>query len=341
MIALPRRIRLIFGWMAAALIIASAILQIRAQPTPGLSILACTVCVAVHYWLFTDRDPDRMPLVKSVLGTAGGCAIVLLATDALDPARDTYRSGGWYVTAIACIAVTLHWHRRRAFAWLLLGFLTVHLLLWAGPQGVIAFAVPTTVLLVLVLVGGAWAVERTAEDMRKFSAAERTAAEYRAVQDAYHFERELRLGTTSRLALPMLQRIADAGGRVDPADRAECRVLEQTIRDEIRGGRLLNDALRDQIIAHRRNGAVVQVNDDGGIDDIDPALIDPMLTRIAEAIDGLQSDRIIIRTASADSPKALSVVATSTDPVAAALGLDDGDDTVDLWLEFDRPGAVV
>ena len=85
----------------------------------------------------------------------------------------------------------------------------------------------------------------------------------------------------------------------------------------------------------------MHVNDDGGIDDVDACAMEPLLARVAEALAGLTSDRIIIRTAPRDSDKALSVVAMSVDPMAAALGVDDGDDDqVDLWLELDRPVVV-
>ena len=116
-------------------------------------------------------------------------------------------------------------------------------------------------------------------------------------------------------------------------------MLEQTIRDEIRGRRLLNEALRDQVIEHRRRGAFVQVLDDGGLDDVDPALMEPILDRAAEAISRLHSDRIIIRTAPKDSDKSLTVVAITIDATAAALGLDDEGEEVDLWLELPRPEA--
>ena len=150
----------------------------------------------------------------------------------------------------------------------------------------------------------------------------------------------MRLATTARLASGMLHRIAAASDGLTDEDRFECRVLEQTIRDEIRGRRLLNDAVRAQVVTHRRRGALVQVNDDGGIDDLPVELLEPMLAQIAEAITGLASDRIIIRTAPRDSDKAITVVAMSTDPVAAALGVDDDEEQVDLWLELDRPVLV-
>ncbi|WP_375407470.1 hypothetical protein [uncultured Amnibacterium sp.] len=337
MIALPRRFILIMGWVSMTFVVTFAIVQIRTQTVPGPSIAALVLFAGVFLLLFVDRDPDRLPRWKAALGTVAGAAVPVLGTVAVDPLRDSYDSGGWSVRAAGCMVVVLYWRRREPLAWLLTAALVAHTMLWAGPGGLDRFSVSRTVLLVAVLAGGGWALQRTTRDMQRSSAAERREIEYLAAQDAYHAERQLRFVTTGRLAAPMLQRIADARGRLDPADRAECRVLEETIRDEIRGRRLLNDVLRDRIMALRRRGSIVQVNDDGGIDDLEPAVVDPMLTRVAEAIAPLTSDRIVIRTSAADSPSALTVVATSSDPIAAALGLDDGDDRVDLWLEIDRP----
>jgi hypothetical protein len=73
------------------------------------------------------------------------------------------------------------------------------------------------------------------------------------------------------------------------------------------------------------------------VDELDPAVLEPLLTQVAQALSALRSDRIIIRTAPRDSDKAVTVVAMSTDPVAAALGVDDDEEQVDLWLELERP----
>ena len=91
------------------------------------------------------------------------------------------------------------------------------------------------------------------------------------------------------------------------------------------------------MIAARRRGAFVQVLDDGGLDDVEPAAMEPVLDRMAEAIAGITSDRIIIRTVAKTSEKAVTVVGISIDPTAAALGLEDEGEEVDLWLELDRP----
>jgi hypothetical protein len=232
----------------------------------------------------------------------------------------------------------LLWRRRAVAAWVLLAGLVLHTCSWGGFDALNGFGVVAAALLIAVMAAGGWAVARTEHHLNSFSVAERETLEWDAAQEAYQAERQVRLATTARLASDMLHRIATATEGLTDEDRFECRVLEQTIRDEIRGRKLLNDAMREQVVAHRRRGALVQVNDDGGIDDIPIQLLEPMLAQVVAAIAHLRSDRIIIRTAARDSDKAVTVVAMSADPVAAALGVDDdGEEQVDLWLELDRP----
>jgi hypothetical protein len=140
----------------------------------------------------------------------------------------------------------------------------------------------------------------------------------------------------------MLQRIALSGGELTEEERRECFTLEGALRDEIRGRRLLNDAVREQIMIARRNGTSVQLLDDGGIDGLDEAELERVLNRLAEVLRGVRTDRLIIRTAPAHSSAAVTVVGLTTvgDGHASTLS-DDHDDEVDLWEEIPRSSADV
>ncbi|GAA4754059.1 hypothetical protein GCM10025783_28760 [Amnibacterium soli] len=335
MIAVPRWFTAGIAVAIAAYTSVFAIIGIATGRSPLSSLIALGF-FGLAFALCIART-GRASLPTTVVIVASGLLLPVLGSSGLDPDADSYSSGAWYVTGIACLVVVLLWRRRPVGSGILLGGLVLHTYAWGGLEALNGFGVIAATLLIAVMAAGGFAAERTEQHLRAFSGAEREALEWQAAQDAYHAEREVRLVTTARLASGMLQRIATATDGLTDADRAECRVLEQTIRDEIRGRRLLTDDVRDQVIAHRRRGAVVQVNDDGGVDDLAPAELEPLLAQVAEALRSLRSDRIIIRTAPRDSPKALSVVAMSIDPVAAALGLDDGEDQVDLWLELDRP----
>jgi len=66
-----------------------------------------------------------------------------------------------------------------------------------------------------------------------------------------------------------------------------------------------------------------------------------VLHRLAEAIRGTTTDKLIIRTVPRSSETAVTVVGLrmSDDGAANALGAESDDDEVDLWLEIPRPVA--
>jgi hypothetical protein len=141
-----------------------------------------------------------------------------------------------------------------------------------------------------------------------------------------------------RLAMPMLRRISDSNGDLSEAERQECRLLEATIRDEIRGRRLLNQAVREQVMAARRRGASVTLLDEGGIDDLSGVDLEIVLNTLATAIGRTNADKIIARTSADSATIAVTVVGLSSpDPAVSALGPDSsGEEEVDLWMEIPR-----
>lgn len=294
------------------------------------------VCLGLSVGLGRGRS---LPEWVAALNAGMSLAIALLCADGMAPsASGEHRS--WYVGAVGCLLLFTVARGRGAYAWFGIALLVWETVAWAGPRGLTEYGVLGDVLWVTVATFGTRALAGAMRDARQFARAEREAVEWQAAQDAHHFERQVRLTQTSRAALPMLRHIVAMDGDLDDADRTECRVLEQTIRDEIRGRRLLNDAVREQVIAARRRGAFVQVIDDGGLDEVSASAMDPVLDRVAEAIAGVRSERIIIRTAPKSSSKAVTVVGISIDPTAAALGLEDDAEEVDLWLELDKPAPV-
>ncbi|KQQ25429.1 hypothetical protein [Frondihabitans sp. Leaf304] len=304
------------------------------QPAIGLALFATAFTMCVFAPQNAAPSHRRAGFIAIV-----GLLLPVLGSAALNPSTDSFSNGAWYVSGVVCLVVELLLRHRQRLAWLVLAGLVVQTLVWAGPWGLLHFGIIATILMVAVVTVSAWAIGVTGAEISRHVESERQAATWRAAQEAFHAERQVRLGTTALVAAPMLRAISDKRGRLSAEDRAECRLLEQTIRDEIRGRQLLSREIREQVMLHRRRGAVVQVNDDGGLDDLDPVDLERLLGQVAAAITGLTSDRIIIRTAPADSPTAITVAAMSVDPVAVALGLDGEDDQVDLWLELPRAVA--
>lgn len=295
--------------------------------------------VATVAVLLPDRRA-RMPIWLSMFAVAVSVVVPILVTSTLDADRE----GGngyatWYVAAIGTLATIAAVRGRPGFAWTAIGVLVVHTIIWAGPFALVSIGVVGSVGWVAIAHLLSSALARAVRDSQRFAVAEREAAEWQATNEAHLTERRFRLGQTSAMALPMLRTIQMSHGDLTPAERAECLHLEGAIRDEIRGRRLLSDAVREQVMLARRRGTTVTLLDEGGIDDLEPDDLERALDQLADALRGTTADKVIVRTVPEDPDVAITVVGLRSpdDGEASALGLSGDDDEIELWLEIPRP----
>lgn len=280
-----------------------------------------------------------MPDWMAVFNVAACVSMALLVTSQLpDGSQETYAA--WHTAAIGTLMVITSTRGRQVAAWVGVGFLVVQTIAWQGPASLVAYGVVGSVAWVAISHALVHSLAAAGRDARQYALAEREAVEWRAAQDAHVFERQFRLGQTSRMSLPMLRQIIATGGNLTEAQRVECIHLEGGIRDEIRGRSLLNDRVRAEVMASRRRGTVVTLLDEGGIDDLAPVELERVLNSLADAISTTRSDRLIVRTVPHGSEVAVTVIAlsSSNDGAHSALGHepDDDGDEVELWLEIPR-----
>ncbi len=286
----------------------------------------------------------RMPIWLAAFSFAVSVALPLLVTSQLDPRQEGGLSySTWYVAAVGTLMTITATSRRPGFAWAGIIFLVLQTILWSGPGalggiGVIGSAAWVGISHIITN-----ALSKAVRDSKRFALAEREATDWHAAQEAHLNERQFRLGQTSVMALPMLRTIQQTHGDLTAAQRAECLHLEGAIRDEIRGRKLLNNAVREQVMLARRRGTIVTLLDEGGIDDLEEAELDRVLGRLAEALRATAADKVIARTVPEGSDVAVTVVGlrTSDDGSASLLGHDSlEDDEVELWLEIPRVAAA-
>ncbi len=288
---------------------------------------------------------QRLPTWVAAFNVAVALVVPLLVTSQFDPAQATGTYAAWHTAAIGTLMVITSTRRRHTFAWIGTAALVVQTVAWAGPGGLVAFGVVGSVGWVAVSHALSLSLAKAGRDTRQYALAEREAVEWRAAQEAHVSERQFRLGQTSRMSLPMLRQIVAVKGDLTEAQRRECLYLEGAIRDEIRGRKLLNDRVREQIMIARRNGTTVTLLDEGGIDDLDDDDLDRVLNHLADAIRDTQTGKLIARTVPGGSDVAVTVVGLSShdDGHSSALGsqgIDDEEDQVDLWLEIPRTASI-
>jgi len=341
-IAIPR---VLIGGVAAVFSLYIIVLGVYSISVPfePLPVIAALFLYALATTLsLYPRGPARMPIWMAAFNLSVVVVISVLVTANLDP----HPAGGngyatWYVAAVGVLLTITATRRRYAFAWGGVAFLVLQTLAWSGPTALVALGVVGSVSWVAIAHLISTGMARATKDAHRFALADREATEWQALQEAHVHERQFRLGQTSSMALAMLRQIQQTGGDLSDEQRQECLHLEGAIRDEIRGRRLLNDAVRNEVMLARRRGTVVTLLDEGGLDDLADAELERVHNALAAAIASTSADKIIARTVAQDSDVAVTVVGlhSSDDGNASALGEDaDVDDEIDLWLEIPRAG---
>jgi hypothetical protein len=282
--------------------------------------------------------PTRMPIWMASLNLAVVIALPILVSGQLDPDKSN-GYGTWYVAAVGTLMTITSTRRRHTFAWIGVAFLVAQSIEWGGVGTLGGIGVIGSVVWVGVSHIVSNGVAKATRDGQRFAQAEREATDWQAAQEAHVFERQFRLDQTSMMAIDMLRTIQSTDGDLTEEQRQECLHLEGAIRDEIRGRKLLNDAVRTQVMSARRRGATVTLLDEGGIDDLSDEDLDRVLNRRAAALKKTDADKVIARTVPEGSDVAVTVVGLRTvgDGSASALGQESlEDDEVDLWLEIPR-----
>jgi hypothetical protein len=336
---IPRK--LIYGTLTA--VIAVAVLVATAEAALVYKavgpIIAAALGVAVLPPLIRGASSGAMPRSVAWVITAVGCVICFTATIGLDPERMNRLTISWYTCGILAGAAMVWMAGHRFPPSIAVSCLLLQVTVWSGPIGAVRLGLTAEIVLVISGLVLHRAIRQVTAAAADSLAKEREITAWQAERDAFQLERATRLRLAGRKATPLLRRIITLEGELDEQSRVDCRVLEQTLRDEIRGRRLLNDAVRRVVLAHRERGAFVQVLDDGGLDDVAPSALTPLLDDLARQLEPVRSSRIVVRTGRSASGTAITVVASTPDETAAALGIDD-DERVDLWLTIPYPVAV-
>jgi hypothetical protein len=319
------------------LVLALSSISVPREPAPVVvAMVLYAMVTALSLWAPASK---RMPGWNAALNVAVGLVVSMLVLSQLDPdAKNGYAT--WFVAAVFTLLVITVVRGQPVFAWIGVFVTVVSIGVWADPLALTTTGVIGGALWVAIAHALSVALVRAEQNAAQYARAGIKAAEWQANQEALLYERRHRLEQMDKLAAPMLRRIVASGGVLGPQERRECLHLEAAIRDEIRGRLLLTDEVRAEVMAARRRGVHVTMLDDGGLDALSEADRLVALAELVDVVDGIDADRVIIRTGTEDSDTAVSVVGlrdAGDDGTAAALGDEDDDNEVTLWHEIRRP----
>lgn len=301
------------------------------QPTEPLLMVAgillylAATITAVLAWQAGTR---RLPVGVGILVLITGASVPALVSLALPAHMRTAPFATWYIGALGLLVVVCIVRRCAVLGWVTLALLVVSACGYLGIEsaftlGLVGSVTWAVIAQLLVLF---W--DRAVRDTERLADVQQAASAWHATQIVRQRERRVRAQRALAIAGPVLSRAVASHGDLSPEERTSARLAEGTLRDELRGARLLNDAVRRAISEARMRGTVVTVFDEGGLEGIDSDRLAEIRDELAEVVSTARSNRLIIR-AGRDEQIAITVVGRD------AGGARD-DDAVDLWHEIRR-----
>ena len=306
------------------------------QPTaPLLMVLAIGLfLVVVNIAILGDPASVRMPMWAAVIAAVSSALIPVLVAQSLDPADRTEPFATWYIGGLGLLGVVCVVRRRSLIGWLTLALLIVTSSAYLGLVVSLNLGLVGSIMWVLIaqLLVMFW--DRAVRDTERLAEIQQAVSAWHATQLVRQRERRLRTQFALAVAGPVLSRVVASRGALDEQEQLEARLAEGRLRDELRGADLLNDAVRDAIEAARRRGVVVTVFDEGGLDGVEEQRRAAIRDELAVTLANSEARRIIIRSAR-DPRVAVTVVGR------AGTRSSGDDDSVELWHEILREGAIV
>ena len=183
----------------------------------------------------------KMPRWAAALALASAIAIPQLSNLGLDPAALRAPYATWYIGSVGLIGVVCIVRRRPLAGWLVLLLLTIASTLWIGILDSLGLGlVGSTVWMVIAqLLVAFW--RRAVRDTDRLAGIQQAASAWQATQIVRQRERRERVQYALAVAGPILARVIATRGDLSVEERQEAHLSEGRLRDEIRGGELLNE----------------------------------------------------------------------------------------------------
>ena len=172
----------------------------------------------------------------------------------------------WVIGAIGALMMIVMARRRPVAAWTGIVLLTVATSLWLGPAQALSLGLVGSIVWVAAAQLVVFALDRAARDAERLSELQQAASAWQASQSGRQRERRLHVQRALQTAGPILSRTIENGGNLRPSDKEAARRAEARLRDELRGNRLLDDDVRNEIEAARCRGVAITLFDEGGLD---------------------------------------------------------------------------
>jgi hypothetical protein len=201
----------------------------------------------------------------------------------------------WYVTAVGLLLGALAVRGRELFAIIAGVIFCSEVIYFGGLEYLPKSGLSGAIILIVACIAVSRGLQSSAKEIeaaQNLAAKELAALETeKAMTVAHDFAQNVALKAT----LPSLKRIA-TGKAFSKSQREEYARTEESLRDDIAGGRLINRKVKRAVAAARDRGVDVALLDDGGIELIDQEQLDDLLDLVVAALAEVTSGRVTVRT---------------------------------------------
>jgi hypothetical protein len=263
----------------------------------------------------------KLPTSQALINLAVSIFVPYLINLNLDPTEASGHAT-WYVIGVATLLAGTAVRQQVVIAWIGTAILVFQEIIWAG--FLVGWQTGLAGALMLVFAGHAISkgIERAAKSAQKYTQQALEDETQIVVSKSAALERRNRLELALVGALPMLKIIESQNGKLTDSQKIEARLLEASLRDEIRGRELLNDEVRSSVRDARNRGIEVVILDEGGVDQLSPDSKKEILTKVCAAIKDVEQGRVTLRAPLGES---WNVTLVATRPGVAK---------PDIWLKF-------
>lgn len=321
MIPVPRWAVSVVALMFCVFPAAIAMIGFNDSTTPALLVVAVILYLAGLIPTLSLFAMLKLPLWLTIFNLGISIVVPAMLLPGIHPAQAGDYST-WFVGAIGSLSAATAFRDRIAFSLLMVFFVSYQVVMWGGPGSIMGTGVVGAVIFFIVgalmskgIRGTQSAAEEYREKLRK------TLANASFVTAARE-EHKHRIADALVKSVPLLREIEQVPGEFSPGLKQRSGMLEASLRDEIRGRGLINEAIKKSVMAARGRGIEVILLDEGGLDEVSSEERDVILQKAAVAIDSVREGRITLRAPQAEQWR-ITLVATRSGVTAP-----------DLWLKF-------
>jgi hypothetical protein len=321
LIRIPRWLVAIIGVLFSVFHAALGISTLGSYPDQGLAVFAVSIYLVSVLATILFYRGVKLPIAQALVNLVAASLVPLLINNQLNPAEaDSYTT--WYVIGIATLMAATAVRRQRLIAWLGTGIMVLQVIAWAGFLAGWQTGLAGATMLVFAGHTISAGIEKASRETIAFTQQALEIEKEKVANVAARAERRTRLESALRGARPMLDLIQNQKGKLSVAQKLDAKLLEASLRDEIRGRGLMTASIRDAARSARLRGIEVIILDEGGLDQVEEPKRSEILNQIAKSLDQVHSGRVTLRAPIAEAWK-VTFVATR-----------NGVTKPDIWLKF-------